>query len=452
MPSASRGVKITRGAFFDVLLQADRLSWAKGAALLLVAAIITIAVARNLLFTNFVFGDNPLVTPASSTVIGEYIFDAWHPAAFGGDFSSPVGYVLLYAFSSIASLLKSESVFAILMNLSIPLGFLSFYVFCRKFTDGFWPAVAGAALYIVNPATISYFASGGFPWVLPFLPLAFWGLVDLLETRSLRSLAKAGLFTGLTLWAFPTVVTALLAAYGAVVLSYMFLKGPGFLRKALPWLAALLLLVLAVNAPFVYSSYLYSQSPQYGYSGSGVLADFRYTYADITLPNLLRLAGNSGSPQVALGYNDAGNVLNEIGYIIPALAIAGVLWAKSSKNRNRLLSMAASSALVVSFALVLKYVALSDFGWVIGDVPLLWTLRNPIKLQLVLAVCLAPLFAFALENGEKPGGSGYGEEAEAGGLRLPRHHRRGFEHRPIQHLRLRRILWSGQAKWQPRSS
>jgi hypothetical protein len=336
----------------------------------------------------------------SEKPIGEYIFNVWNSAAFGENYPTPLAYLFLYSFDQLAIFVGNTGLFNFMMNSSIPLSFIAFYMFSGKLCGNFWFKILAAILYIINPVFITYYNFGGFMWALVFLPLAFSFFIDLLEKHTKKNLAKAATFTSLTMWTFPTFSPTLLLLLFVTALSYLALTRPksDFLKKKLPSLSLFVFIVFLCNAPYLFAQYNYFLSPQFS-SSYNMVTLFKYTYSEATVPNLLRLAGNAGSPQKTLGYNDPTNIANEIGIIIPATALTSIFWIRRfPQKRTRLIAILLSVASILVLALFVRFLIYSDLSWVVQDTSILWTIRNPIKLQIMLAFCLVPLFVFSLEN------------------------------------------------------
>lgn len=375
--------------------------WLKAVIVLFCASAISFFVVREVFFKTLVFGDNPLVTLNSGAILKEYVFDSWHMAAFGENSPSPLTYLFLYIFGQSASYVGTIAFFNFLMSLSIPLSFISFYIFSKKFSDNFWTRIFGSVFYVVNPIVITYYNFGGFMWALVFLPLSLSFFVGLLEKQTNRNIAKAAFFTVLTMWVFPHLSVILILTLGTITLSYIVLasKKSGFLKTVFPRLVVFLAVVVLCNASYLYAEYSNYQSPSFGYQSTSVLNDFKSTYQSMSLPNMLTFAGNAASPQVPLGYLDSSRIQNEISLIIPIMAFASIfLLRKFPMHKKRVVAMLVSLAFIASFTLLISYVAHSQLSWIITNIPPLWTLRNPIKLQLMLAVCMIPLFIFSIEK------------------------------------------------------
>jgi hypothetical protein len=374
--------------------------WSEVSIVMFAAFLVSFSVARNIFFTTLVFGDNPLTKPTSGPIIGEYIFSNWHRAAYGENSPWPLGYLFLYSFVNLAAFLGNPSVFNFLMSLSFPLSSISFYTFSKKFCRIIWLRILAAAMYVINPVVISFYVAGGFTWTLVFLPLSISYFLDLLENPNKKNTAKAGVFASLTIWTFPTLLTIMIFSLLVILVSYLLTaeSKSNFLKGRVMQLSFFVLIIVLCNLPFIFATYTYYRSPQYAYSSYNVLSDFKFTYREVTLPNLLRLSGNIGSPQVPLGYLDVQDAKNEIGYIIPAISLASVLWIKKSGRKLRLNAMLASTIANSFFAIFLKYTAYSEMNWIIRDMPLLWTLRNPFKVQLMILISIIPLFSFSLEQ------------------------------------------------------
>lgn len=362
---------------------------------------VTFLVARNIFFATLVFGDRPLVRLSSATILKEYVFNIWHRAAFGESYPSPQGYIFLYLFNQAASYFNDIGLFNLLMNLSFPLSFLTFYLLSKRFCENIWLQLFGATLYLINPVVITYYNFGGFMLCLVFLPLALLFFIDLLEEPTTKNLARATTFISLTMWTFPTLSIIFLSVLFTIAICYLMLSPSKskFLKSVIPKFFVLILLVIICNAPYFFAQHIYSNSPLYGYEQFDILLDFKFTYRELNLSNFLRLAGNIGSPQVPLGYNDPLNINNEIGLILPLLAFISIFFTKNSQEKKvRIVALLITAFVLAIFTLVLRTIMYSDLSWILRSIPFLWTLRNPFKLQLMFAICIISLFIFSTER------------------------------------------------------
>ena len=368
--------------------------------ILFLAFFVTFLVARQIFFMTLVFGDNPLVTLSSGPIIGEHILNSWHRVAYGENYPTPLAYLFLYFFNQLAAYIGDVRFFSFVMNLSFPLCFLAFYSFSKKFCENIWPRLLGATLYIINPVVITYYNSGGFMLFLALLPFSFSFFIDLLEKRTTRNLVKAAVFTSLTMWTFPNLSPILSIILLVVTLSYLALAPSKlkFLKRTVLQLLLLAFIVLICNVPFFFSGYIHYQSPLYGYERHNVVRDFQFTYQETTIFNLLTLAGNVGSPQVPLQYTNSINMRNEIGIIIPIIAFTSILWIRQSSKKKAIVAMFASVTSISILTLFLRLIVYSDLSWTIGSIPILWTFRNPLKLQLMVTICIIPLFVFSIQK------------------------------------------------------
>ncbi|MEM2950629.1 MAG: family 16 glycoside hydrolase [Nitrososphaeria archaeon] len=362
------------------------------------ACLLTYLIARNIFGKTLVFGDSPWVNIHSSEIIQDYIFSMWTPAAYGDNLPKPQGYIIQYLFAKIASLAGNNYIYYFLMHCSIPLSFISFYFYSKRFCDRIFVSIFGASFYLINPVTISYFLSGGFMWALVFLPLSVNYYIMLVEEPELRSALKATIFTTLTIWSFPTITLTLFLGSLVILLSYVTIEEnkKNYLKKLLPKLCVYVLFLLVCTMPYILSTIFYICSSSF--SLSNILNDFQYTYREVTLPNLFRLAGNSGSPQDPLGYNSYYNLSNEIGYIIPTFSLSSIFWIKVSKIKRRILSMLTLLLFSISIALFIKFLSNSGISWILSNNVIFWTLRNPFKIQLLILISITSLFIFTLEK------------------------------------------------------
>ncbi|MEM3829692.1 MAG: family 16 glycoside hydrolase [Conexivisphaerales archaeon] len=390
-----------KGTFYKIYCKGKDKRWIRASVIFVSAFFVTFLVARQILLATLVFGDYPLVKLSSGNMLEEFVFSIWNRAAYGESFPIPQGYLFLYIFNQIACFFRDINVFNFLMNMSFPLSFLAFYLFSKKFCESMWFGLYAATLYIINPITITYLNVGGFMWCLVFLPLSFLFFMDTLEKPTMKNLAKAVAFINLTMWTFPTVSVTFLMVLFLIFTSYLILapSKPKFVKDTIPKLLFLGLFIILCNGPYLFAQYIYLNSPTYGFDQFSILRDFRFTYKELTIFNFLRFAGNVGSPQASLGYNDPLNINNEIGLIIPLLAFASVFFIKSSQlKRTRIIALLTVTSLLSAFVLILRIIVYSELSWIIRIIPAIWTLRNPFKLQFMLAMCMIPLFTFSTEK------------------------------------------------------
>lgn len=290
------------------------------------------------------------------------------------------------------------TIYNFLLHVSLPISFLTFYHYSKKFCNTALTRILGATLYLINPITISYFAAGQLMWTLAFLPLSINYYIELLEEKTLQKTLRAALFTSLTIWTLPPI--AFILSLGLLILTLSFTAAAKNKMEYLKTLSKQLLiygsLVTLCLIPHLYSTIIYVNSPLFSLS-SNILADFQYTYQEAKIPNLLRLAGNEGSPQSKLGYNTS-SITNEIGYIIPTLAFASILWIKNSDKKRRITASLALLCLTFLFATFIRFVSYTQLGWIITDNMIIWTLRNPFKIQLLMLTATIPPFIFTTEK------------------------------------------------------
>jgi len=237
-------------------------------------------------------------------------------------------------------------------------------------------------------------------WCLVFLPLSLSFFIDLLENNTVKDLAKAAAFTSLTMWTFPNLVPILFVTLFVMFIGYLVLTQSRmkYLKKVFPRFLLLALIVLVSNSPFIFMQYKYTGSSLYGFEASSVLRDFRSTYEYATILNFVRLAGNIGSPQQPLGYNNVLDPRNEIGIILPIVVLSGFILVRKPPIKKVSAVMLASAVFILLFAMLLRSAVYSELSWIIEATPVLWTLRNPFKLQLMFTVCVIPLFIASLER------------------------------------------------------
>jgi hypothetical protein len=332
-----------------------------------------------------VFGDLSRF-PTDASVLVNGVRDAWSDRGFGGTEPS-LTWVLFFA--SLLAVTGGDAPLTqqLGMTLWIPVAFCGMALVCRKLMNmSWWLAALGGLVYVATPVSIGLFVAGaaGLIWSYAFLPLLIAGAEAL----------RRGTGTNIAWLALPA---ALLAATSAELLVFGFVVAAVWLvvgRNREPFLV-----VAVIGLAVATMATLPSLAGRGGLRLSDALvtkmtADFEWTYSEATAVNLLRLAGNNGDPMEALGFNDASTWAHA-GYLLIAALVAGVVLRK----RGDLLVLRLVALAAFAFATILA------LGWitrtrseVFTDFPVLFTLRNPAKLMILLAAAVVPAAMYGLHR------------------------------------------------------
>ncbi|WP_158058219.1 hypothetical protein [Halorussus halophilus] len=270
----------------------------------------------------------------------------------------------------------------------IPCGFLAFLVFSGRFVERLDARYLAAGIYAVNPITVGEFANGGLSALIGFagLPLVLHYLYKITETEDWADSLKAGTVFGAT-----TVVPWLgfwMVGPFAAFLAYRTWRAPRTLAK----LVAAGAIGILLSLPNVH--HVLQRAGNFDTGKTLLYETLKWNYAAADPLAVVRLAGNRGVRAMSqLGYNDDPAMV--VGLAIPGIAL--LAW-----RRTELRPFYAVAGGVVAF------VSLTGAGLtypLFDAIPLLWSVRNPIKLQYPLLLALAVLFGAGLEValGRTPG-------------------------------------------------
>lgn len=263
----------------------------------------------------------------------------------------------------------------------LPLGFLGFVVFARRFVPSLPARYLAAGLYAVNPVTIGEFVNGGITALIGFagLPFVLHYLWRVVERDTWRASLLAGAWYGATA-IIPWLAFWMVAPFACHLL--------GRARRSASRVSKLVasgVLGVALTLPSLH--YIAQRAGQFDIGRRVLVGTMRWNYADADPLPVLRLAGNRGTWAMnALGYNADGAFL--VGLVIPAVALVPV-------RRDRLRVFYAVAGGAAAFMVATKY-GLTDP--LFDAVPPLWSLRNPVKLQYPLLLATSVLFGAGAET------------------------------------------------------
>lgn len=354
---------------------------------------------RVLALGHLTYGDIPYFDVATSRV--NYLY-SWGSEQLG----TPVRQSLNTLRDAFLLLVSPVSIIYYLLKYVMPLVLipqLYFWIFSRLGLRSKAVLLVGSLFPLFTPIVFGDFLTGQTFWVYLTIPMVLFYTIKIfaLKQFTLRNDVLLGVWMFLSLGMLPPVIVPLAAAVAVFALTMLMAQTAGedtrrtivlFLVSGLRSVIIFALLAL----PYM----LIASSGQDAYTSPSLLGDYYHNYAETHLLNTLRMAGNNGSGQSTLGYND-WSLTNIVGYGIAAVMIGGgvVLGLRQKMSRYWVVI---TGLLAVLLAL-LGFMQLLTINTVLGarvfeSQWLVSTVRNPSKLYTILLPIFTLLFTFGLGN------------------------------------------------------
>jgi hypothetical protein len=177
-------------------------------------------------------------------------------------------------------------------------------------------------------------------------------------------------------------------------------------------LSIISLIIVAVFAPTI----VLIQSKSSAASEVSFAADAEFTYQNMSIDNVLRMAGNTGSAQENLGYNEF-SLFALFGSVIVFVSIAPLLlfgYRNLDKTAKIFLTGGlASLALIIALVVIVR-----SYPSVVDSSLLFASLRNPKKLLFPLVFAITILFTFGASRMVSKANRGWIRHSLLGGLFL----------------------------------
>lgn len=263
----------------------------------------------------------------------------------------------------------------------IPGGFLAFLLFGSRFVRSLPALFLAAGVYAINPLTIGHFVNGGLSPLLGFagLPIVLHYLYRVVERGQWRDVGITGAAFGATTTS-PWLAFWMIGPF-AVYLAYRTVLTPRRLGKLI--FSGLLGVLLAL--PSVH--HVLQRAGQFDEGQAILLRTVQWNYAKADPLLVARMAGNNGVRAMnALGYNTQPAMM--VGLVIPGIAL--LAWRRKPLRVYYLIA-----GLIIAFLWATKH----GFTHSLMEAfPPLWSVRNPVKLQYPLLICLSTLFGAGIET------------------------------------------------------
>lgn len=280
---------------------------------------------------------------------------------------------------------------------------LYFWIFSRLGIRSKSVLLLGSLFPLFTPIVFGDFLTGQTFWIYLTLPMVFFYAIKLfaLQQFSLRNDVLLALWLFLSLGMLPPIIVPLMAVVAVFALAMLLAHTTretwktvvvGYIVSGLR--IGLIFSLMAL--PYV----LIASSGQAAYTSPSLLGDYYHNYAETHLFNTLRMAGNNGSGQSTLGFND-WSVTNLFGYVLTAVMIGGGIILGLQRRVSRY--WATVIGLLAVLLMVLGFMQLLTINTLFGTRVfesqwLVSTVRNPSKLYAILLPIFTLLFTFGLGN------------------------------------------------------
>lgn len=276
--------------------------------------------------------------------------------------------------------------------LPLPLMFISMYWFLGKFLKSKTARFVASFIYSVNYFTIGELLGG-------FVPTLY---VQVLFPLILYSLYRRRLFNFSLLFAAAFVlsdhVVLFIAPFFLVYVLWRLISEGliGFLKSGFFIVSAVVIVVLLT---LHYTFYYFNLALPFLGGGSlrsdvleFLIGNVRDTYRNYSVIDVIRLGGNYFSSLYSLG-----PIVLKLGFLVPILSLAWVLFPANWKKRRLLTGILfsfLSFSTVVFIYLTHKFVTIPFFV----QFPFLFRFRNPARPTLFLALAYTPLIALTVDG------------------------------------------------------
>jgi len=366
-------------------------------------AILTLSITWRIILRPTVYGDTPLITPLSVNVLKDYIFNIWHIDSMGSNAPWSFEYLFYIPFLWLSNFMNIN-LYYLLRVLGIFLAQAAFLSLMKEFTENYLVRWFSSILYVLNPAFITYYNMGGSFIELIILPLLVKYIIRHVfsdfnnQALLLKNITVVSMLLSIIFLVSPRFIVAVAILLSPYIVYLIYAKG---LKGVV---SALLIGVFFTlfSAPYIFSYIHYMINPTPPTQPQNYLLDFKYTYQELSIMNFIQMKGNIGSPQKILGYLDS-NVLNDSAVLLIILLALGVLecinvYSSKRDEHMKYLLTFSSLVVIVIVAFLLRVVIYSNLSVLILHASFIWTLRNPIKLQLVYSTVFSIIAGLGLQK------------------------------------------------------
>ena len=366
---------------------------------LILLALSLAVVWRVLMLGHLTYGDIPFFDVATSKINFLY---AWGSEQLGTPVRQSLNTVRDVALNFVAPV----NIVYYLLKYVMPILLIPqiyFWVLSRLGIQSKAILLLGSLFPLFTPIVFGDFLTGQTFWIYLTLPMVFFYAIKIfaLKMFTLRNDVLLALWLFLSLGMLPPIIVPLMVVVTIFALAMLLAHTTRDTWR--PILTHYLVSALRIGLIFGLLALPYlliASSGQAAYTSPSLLGDYYHNYAETNLLNTLRMAGNNGSGQSTLGYND-WSTTNLFGYLITLIMIGGgiVLGLKRRMSRYwaTVIGLLAVLLVVLGFMQLLTINTL--FGTRVFESQwLVSTVRNPSKLYAILLPIFTLLFTFGMVN------------------------------------------------------
>jgi len=352
---------------------------------------------RNIAISElWAFGDL-VIPPSDLQTFYDKTFHVWQTEGIGSVASPMLNVKIILLFASV--LMGSTVATKAILLSTFVISYASCYYLLRKLGILRLLSFTGASLYSINPVTIAAFIGGEISEIITFaiFPILIYIVYKVFteDSRLIRSLAILTLLIFVFVWNiyvgfwFGTLVIIPLLSVLLIIRKW----SSGIrLKGTLIRVSAIFFILMAVFVPTI----VLAQAKSSAASNASFLTDAQYTYRSMSIDNVLRMAGNTGSAQENLGYNQT-SFFTLLGSVIVFVAIAPLLLFSNRNLSNTTKIFLVGSC--ISFGLIIALVLLvRSYPGIVDSNLIFASLRNPKKLLFPLVFALTILFTFGVNR------------------------------------------------------
>lgn len=351
--------------------------------------IVLIISLRNIEFLKmWAFGD--LITfPTDHNLMIDSILYSWKSEGIG--FPNPpfinfniLALLVSYIFGSI---IGQKILFLSIFIIS----FLSSYYFLKYFKFESKISFIGAFIYTFNPVTISSFAGGSIGELMTFAIFPFFIIfIYRLVLDNRFDMRHVSILVLLSIFIFNIYVAFWYSILSIPVLLIIFrCKIRNVFRLIIPiFLISIIFLPTFVG--------LISMDSGISKEEISFIPMAKYTYNDISILNIIRMAGNKGSAQNEefLNYNTL-NTYTILGYVLSFFALSSIVLLINNKIQKEVRNLILYGFISFGLGTIILLIIKNDPGLVDSSV-ILSSLRNPMKLIYPLVLPFVVLFCCSM--------------------------------------------------------
>lgn len=366
---------------------------------LLLLALSLIVLWRVLWLGHLTYGDIPYFDVATSKINFLY---AWGSEQLGTPVRQSLNTVRDVALDFVAPI----NIVYYLLKYVMPILLIPqiyFWILSRLGIRSKATLLLGSLFPLFTPIVFGDFLTGQTFWIYLTLPMVFFYAIKIfaLKMFTLRNDILLGLWLFLSLGMLPPIIVPLAVTVLVFALAMLLAHTTRTTWRSILMRYAISALRIGLIFGLLALPYLLiASSGQAAYTSPSLLGDYYHNYSETHLFNTLRMAGNNGSGQSTLDYNN-WSITNLFGYLLTLIMIGGGIVLGLKRRMSRY--WATVIGLLAVLLVILGFMQLLTINTVFGTRVfesqwLVSTVRNPSKLYAILLPVFTLLFTFGLVN------------------------------------------------------